>query len=56
MISFFFKNLYVFDKFYYKDFNINILSAFLIDFVPKAEIVKPDLSFIQSFIIGINIF
>ena len=49
--QFFFKNLYVFDKFYYKDFNINISSAFLIDYVPKVEIVKPDLSFIQSFLL-----
>ena len=47
----FFKNLYVFDKFCHKDFNINISSAFLIDCVPIAEIVKPDLSFIQSFLL-----
>ncbi len=47
----FFENLYVFYKFYYKDFNINISSALLVDFVPKEKIVKPDLSFIQSFLL-----
>lgn len=49
--QFFFKNLYIFNKFHHRDFNINILSAFLIDCVPIAEIVKPELSFIQSFLL-----
>ena len=33
------------------DADINTALRILIDYVPKAEIVKPDLSFIQSFLL-----